>query len=115
MLIEQDYEKLKSSFIDSQRLFNKLNNVSNRAEELEYDESGLYTEDEETLQRHWNKLTAKIVDALDKVLYGYTIKLKETKSLESKELSLSLVKDENISQIKVDYSEDGAISIIQVS
>jgi len=115
MLIEQDYEKLKSSFIDSQRLFDKLNNVANQAEELDYDESGLYADEEETLQRHWLKLSAKIVDALSTALGDYSIALKEMASLDSRVLNLNLKKDENLSEIKVDYSENGAISIVQVS
>ena len=115
MLIEEDYEKLKLSFIDSQRLFDKLNRVANQAEELEYDESGMYAEEEETLQRHWLKLSAKIVDALSDALNEYTIELKDMISLESRELNLNLIKAENVSEIKVDYSEDGAISISQVS
>jgi uncharacterized protein YdcH (DUF465 family) len=115
MLIEQDYEKLKSTFIDSQRLFDKLNHVANQAEELEYDESGLYGDEEETLKRHWLKLSAKIVDALSTALSEYSIELKDMLSLDSRVLSLNLIKDESISEIKVDYSEDGAISIMQVS
>ncbi|QFR49011.1 hypothetical protein FJR48_04440 [Sulfurimonas lithotrophica] len=115
MLIEEDYEKLKLSFIDSQRLFDKLNRVADQAEELEYDESGMYAEEEETLQRHWLKLSAKIVDALSDALNEYTIELKDMISLESRELNLNLIKAENVSEIKVDYSEDGAISISQVS
>lgn len=115
MLIEEDYEKLKLSFIDSQRLFDKLNRVADQAEELEYDESGMYAEEEETLQRHWLKLSAKIVDALSDALNEYAIELKDMISLESRELNLNLIKAENVSEIKVDYSEDGAISISQVS
>ncbi len=115
MLTEQEYETLKSSFIDSQRLFDKLNHVANQADELVYDESGMYAEEESTLQRHWLKLSAKIVDALSTVLDGYVIELKDMVSLESRELNLNLIKDDNISKIKVDYSENGAISIVQES
>jgi len=115
MLIEEDYEKLKMSFIDSQRLFNKLNNVSNQADELEYDESGLYGEEEDTLKRHWLKLSVKIVDSLDEVLDGYKVELKSMVSLHHRELNLVLIKDDNVSEIKVNYSENDAISIMQVS
>ena len=115
MLIEEDYEKLKISFVDSQRLFDKLNNVANQADELEYDESGMYADEEETLQRHWLKLSAKIVDALGESLNEYAIELKDMVSLESRELNLNFIKDEEVSEIKVDYSEDGAVSIMQVS
>ena len=115
MLIDDDYEKLKLSFIDSQRLFDKLNRVANQAGELVYDESGFYGEEEETLQRHWLKLSTKIVDALSESLDGYSIELKDMLSLENRELNMNLIKDGEISEIKVDYSEDGSINIIQIS
>ena len=115
MLKEDDYEKLKQSFVDSQRLFDKLNSVANQAEELEYDESGMYAEDEETLQRHRLKLSAKIVDGLNKALDGYMIEPIDLLNIDSRELNINLVKENIVSRIKVDYSEDGAISITQIS
>jgi hypothetical protein len=115
MLIEEDYDKLKISFVDSQRLFDKLNNVANQADELDYDESGMYVDEEETLQRHWLKLSAKIVDALGSSLDEHSIELKSMTQLHNRELNLKLIKDDSASEIKVDYSEDGAISITQVS
>jgi uncharacterized protein YdcH (DUF465 family) len=115
MLIEDDYEKLKISFVDSQRLFDKLNRVANQADELDYDESGMYADEEETLRRHWLKLSAKIVDALGFSLDNYSIELKNMTQLHNRELNLKLLKDDSVSEIKVDYSEDGAISITQVS
>ena len=50
MLNEENYTTLKSSFVDSERLFDKLNRVANQASELEYDESGLFYEEEEVLE-----------------------------------------------------------------
>jgi hypothetical protein len=115
MLIEDDYEKLKISFVDSQRLFDKLNHVAKQAIELDYDESGMYIDEQTTLERHWLKLSAKIVDALGSSLDEYSIELKNMKELDNTELNLKLIKDDNISEIKVDYREVGAISIIQVT
>ena len=44
MLDNDDYEILKDSFIDSQRLFTKLNIVANNIENMDFDENGLYQE-----------------------------------------------------------------------
>jgi len=115
MLIEDDYEKLKISFVESQRLFDKLKHVADQADELDYDESGMYADEEETLQRHWLKLSAKIVDALSESIQGYSIELQSMISLHNRELNLNLLKDDNMSKLKVDYSENGAISISQIS
>ncbi len=115
MLLEDDYEVLKSSFIESQRLFDKLNSVCAQAKELDYDESGLYQDEEERLERHWLKLSSKIVDALSTSLDSYRIELLKKSSLEDSELKFNLSKDDEISKILVDYSEDGALSITQLS
>ncbi|MBU1659034.1 hypothetical protein KKG72_08295 [bacterium] len=115
MLNKEDYEILKESFIDSQRLFDKLNRVSDQAKEIEYDESGLFLEDEETLERHWLKLSSKIVDVLSVSLKDYNIELLKNKSIEERKLTFNLVKGDESSKIYVDYSENGALSISQLS
>ena len=115
MLNNDDYEILNSSFCDSQRLFNKLNQVATGAAELDYDESGLYQEDEEMYERHWLKLSSKIVDALSIVLKGYNIELLKNDSLEMRELTLNLIKNEEQSKIRVDYAKDDTVNIIQIS
>ncbi|WP_373003362.1 hypothetical protein [Sulfurimonas sp.] len=115
MLNDEDYDVLKKSFIDSQRLFNKLNDVANQASELDYDESGLFYEEEEILDRHWLKLSSKIIDALGESLDTYNIELLKNDSLEDRELTINLVKEDESSKVVVDYSEDGALSISQVS
>ena len=115
MLLEEDYEVLKSSFIESQRLFDKLNNVCSQAKEIDYDESGLYQEDEERLERHWLKLSSKIVDSLSSSMDGYTVELLNNDSLEDSELKFNMIKDDEVNKILVDYSENGAISITQLS
>ena len=115
MLNTDDYEILKSSFVDSQRLFDKLNNVANSVENMEFDESGLYHDEEEMYERHWLKLSSKIVDALDSSLNGYTIELLKNNSLEQRELTFNFLKDDEKSKIKVDYSENGSLNITQIS
>lgn len=115
MINTEDYEILKSSFLDSQRLFDKLNVVATNVENMEYDESGLYGEEEEMYERHWLKLSSKIVDALDNALDGYSIELLKNDNLELRELTFNLIKDDIKSKIKVDYSDDGSLGISQIS
>ena len=115
MLNTEDYEILKKSFIDSQRLFDKLNIVATNVENMEFDESGLYQEEEEMYERHWLKLSSKIVDALDSSLDEYNIELLKNNSLELRELTFNLIQDDNKSRIKVDYSENSSLNILQIS
>ena len=115
MLLEEDYEILKASFVDSQRLFDKLNYVCTQAKELDYDESGLYQDEEDRLNRHWLKLSSKIVDGVSLALDKYNIELLKNSSLEDSQLRFNMIKDDEQSKILVDYSEDGALSITQLT
>lgn len=115
MLNENDYEILKRSFIESQMLFNRLNRVANEAAEIEYDGIGLYIDDEETCKRHWLTVSSKVIDALGNALPEHAVELLQNKSLETRELTIYLHKGDESSQIKVDYSEDGSLSILQMS
>ena len=115
MLNEEEYNNLKESLIDSQRLFDKLNRVANQSEDIEHDESGYSLDDEEVLQRHWLKLSSKIIDALGTALDSHNIELMKNETLNLRELTINLIKEDQESKIVVDYSEDGALSISQIS
>ena len=115
MINEVDYEILKNSFIDSKRLFDKLSVVATNVENMDFDESGLYQDEEEMYERHWLKLSSKIVDSLDNLLDGYNIELIKNESLELRELTFNFIKDNEKSTIKVDYSDKESLNIVQIS
>jgi len=115
MLNDDNYEVLKESFVKSQRLFNKLGKVARSVENLDYDESGLYHEEEEMYERHWLKLSSKIVDALSEDLEGYSIELLANDTLDMKELTFNLKKDDEVSKISIDFSQEDEISVTQIS
>ena len=115
MLKEEEYEIIKNNFADSQRLFNKLLQVAKNAAEVDYDESGLYQEEEEMYQRHWLTLSSKIVNSLSGSLDHFTIELLKNDSLETKELRFNLKEGDSVSKINVDYSQNDSISITQIS
>jgi len=115
MIDDTEYEIVKDSFVSSKRLFDKLNMVYENYQNIEHDESGFSMEDEETLQRHWLKLSSKIVDALSENMADFSIELKNNNDLNFRELSLNLIKDDKISEIKVDYSEKDSLNITKLS
>ena len=115
MLNTDDYEVLKSSFVESKRLFSKLGKVANSAANIDYDESGLYQDDVDTYSRHWLTLSTKIVDALSDSMDGYSIELLKNDLLETKSLTFNLSKEEESSKIVVEYSDEESISITQIS
>ena len=115
MIDDTEYEIVKDSFVNSKRLFDKLNVVYEKYQTLEHDESGFSMDEEEILQRHCLKLSSKIVDALSENMADVSIELKNNNDLNSRELSLNLIKDDEISEIKVDYSEQDSLNITKLS
>ena len=115
MIKEDDYEILKNSLVESKRLFSKLNIVADNIVNLDYDESGLYQDEEEKYERHWIKLSSKVVDAIQESLSDYTIELLKNESLEQRELTINLINNEVKSKIKIDYSESDSLNITQIS
>ncbi|MEA1955189.1 MAG: hypothetical protein U9N02_01700 [Campylobacterota bacterium] len=115
MIDDNEYEILKNSFIDSKRLFDKLNRVYEQYQDIEPDESGFSMEDEERLQRHWLKLSSKIVDSLGNSMDDFNIELKKNDDLNMRELYVNLIKDGEVSEIKIDYSEEDSLNITKIS
>lgn len=115
MLNQQDYELLKENLGNYQRIFEKLNRVADQFHTIEYDESGFCLEEEETLKRHWLKLGMKIIEGLYKVFTEYTIELLKNKGMDERKLTIVFSKDESKSELHIDYSESGALSISQIS
>jgi len=115
MINEEDYEKVKSALFEVENLFVKLQRVTQQFNELEYDESGFCLEEEEILQRHWEKLSSKIVDAIAQKLEGYTLNLYKNENLAQQSLHIAFVQDTQESFLEIDYSESGALSISQKS
>jgi hypothetical protein len=115
MLEVNDYELLKKSFIDSQRLFSKLRTVIYNASNIEYDGTGMYSDEEELYERHRATLSSKILLELSGALDEYKIELKSNSDLSLKELTFNLQKDDVCSVIKVDFSEEDSLNILQLS
>ncbi|MBU1927545.1 hypothetical protein KKG77_00955 [bacterium] len=115
MLEVNDYELLKKSFIDSQRLFSKLRTAIYNASNIEYDGTGMYSDEEELYERHRATLSSKILLDLSATLDEYKIELRINNDLSLKELIFNLQKDDVISVIKVDFSEEESLNILQLS
>jgi hypothetical protein len=115
MLEPNDYELLKKSFIESQRLFAKLRTVIYNASNIEYDGSGFYADEEEMYARHRAKLSEKIMLELSIVLEEYVVQLQINRDLSLYELIFNLQKKDVSSVIKVDFSEEESLNILQLS
>ena len=115
MLKNEEYELFKENLSSNERFFAKLKRVAEQFAAIEYDESGFCLEEEETLQRHRRKLGLKVIEDLRHVFSDYKIELLEHKGLEEQVLKISFAKDEIKSELHIDYSENGSLSISQIS
>jgi hypothetical protein len=115
MINPDDYAILKQTLLDQERLFIKLDLITNEYEESQLLESGFYFEDEEKFSRRWLTLSSKIVDAIAIALEGYNVELLRNVILDERVLHLRMIKDENSEEIKISYAKDGSLSITQLS
>ncbi|MGB3961926.1 MAG: hypothetical protein WBK95_06790 [Sulfurimonas sp.] len=115
MLDTNDYELLKENFIASQSLFTKLRLVVYNASNIEYDGVGFYTDEEKIYKRHHEKLRVKIFQSLCAALSFYDIKLLENKDDASYTLTFMLSLNNVQSLLRVDFTEENTLDIIQLS
>lgn len=115
MLNEEDYESFKLTLINSQGLFDKLNSVAKQFLDLDFDESGLYADEEDRLKRHWLKISSKIRDALTLSLSQYRIELLQNRSLDERVLIFNIRKNDELAKFRINYSECDSLSISKMS
>ncbi|DAB30165.1 MAG TPA: hypothetical protein CFH84_05520 [Sulfurimonas sp. UBA12504] len=115
MLNTNDYELLKENFIASQALFMKLRSVVYHASNIEYDGVGFYVDEEKMYKRHREKLRLKIFQSISAALTLYDIKLLENKDDASYTLTLMLSFRDIQSLLRIDFTEENTLDIIQLS
>ena len=108
---EELFEQLKSLLIENERLFTKLRRTAEQYKNIDFDESGLYDDDEETALRHWDKLSSKIALHLNESIEEYTIKRLKIDSPEYYSVSFEISNEEESHKIAVNYLNEGELSI----
>ncbi|MDD2789412.1 MAG: hypothetical protein PHU40_01975 [Sulfurimonas sp.] len=114
MLDTNDYELLKENFIASQILFSKLRAVVYNILNIEYDGVGFYKDDEAIHERHKEKLRSKILESLCASLKSYQIKMLDQKEV-AYDITFEFTLDRAISLLRVDFTQEGALDILQLS
>jgi len=112
---KEQLEQAKEIFQENEHLFAKLHKVGRQYEEIDFDESGLYEEDEERTLRHWNKLTAKLAEALQRGLEDAEVSVEKCDDPAKYTVSFTITSKEGdkeeSSGLRIDYSNEGEISI----
>jgi hypothetical protein len=114
MLIKENealFEQVKEQLIANERLFAKLRRTAEQYRAIDFDESGLYDDDETTALRHWDKLTSKIVVALNENVEEYTVERLGENSPEEYYVNFKISNEENEYNISVSYLNEEELLI----
>ena len=111
-LDQELFEQLKTLLVENERLFSKLRRTAEQYKNIDFDESGLYDEDEETAIRHWDKLSSKIAHNLNENIEDYSVIRLKINSPEEYSVSFEISNEEESHQIAVSYLNEGELSIV---
>ena len=112
---EELFEQIKELLSENEYLFTKLHKVGKQYEDIDFDESGLYEEEEEIILGRWNKLSSKIEANLNDNLEDIDVKVAKKSSPQHYMLKLKFVakEDEEALSLDIGYSKIGEISILK--
>ena len=106
------FEQVKKLLRTNEHLFTKLHSVGEAYRSIDFDESGLYEEEEATVHRHWSKLANKLIEALNTELEGCSVYLLEHSEPDKFQISLEIrPQEEELCRLNVNYSVEGEIAI----
>jgi hypothetical protein len=105
------FEQVKEQLVANERLFIKLRRTAEQYRAIDFDESGLYDDDEATALRHWDKLTSKVVTALNETIQGYEIVRAKERSPEEYCVDFKIFNEEDAYHISVSYLDDNELRI----
>ncbi|MEA3523761.1 MAG: hypothetical protein U9R50_12415 [Campylobacterota bacterium] len=113
---EELFEQIKGVFSENERLFTKLHKIGQQYEAIDFDESGLYQDEEDIVVRRWHKLSNKIIHSLEDSLESTKVTIINTLSPENYLLSLQFhPEDEEATPfiLAINYEKEGEVSILK--
>jgi hypothetical protein len=112
LITETLLEQIKEILSENERLFTKLHKVGMQYEAIDFDESGLYQEEEDIVLGRWQKLSSKIALALNESLDDTNVKVVKKTAPNDYRLRLECTpKEEEAFTLSIDYATVGEIAI----
>ncbi len=108
---EELFEQVKELLVENERLFAKLRRTAEQYKSIDFDESGLYDDEEETALRHWDKLSSKIAFNLNDNIEDCTVTRFGVNSPEEYGVNFEISNEEASQKIHVSYLNEGELSI----
>ncbi len=105
------FTQLKELLVESEHLFTKLRKTGLQYENIDFDESGLYDDEEETALRHWDKLSSKIANHLNEYVEDYAVTRLSSQSPDNYSVSFQILQNEAIHTITVNYNNEKELLI----
>ncbi len=109
-------EQVKEVLGTQEHLFNKLHKTGRNYESIDFDESGLYDDEEERAFRHWKTLTTKLAEALRSGLDAQKVSVKKCKNPSDYSAIFTITSQDEepiITSFEVSYANEGEIAIVQ--
>ncbi|MEA1920576.1 MAG: hypothetical protein U9N52_12095 [Campylobacterota bacterium] len=111
---EELFEQIKELLSENERFFTKLHKVGKQYEAIDFDESGLYQDEEDAVNARWQKLSKKLEMTLSEALDATDVNVHDRVSPDQYLLSLVFKAEEAPPfTLKIDYSNEGEIFITQ--
>jgi hypothetical protein len=114
-MTDEMYETIKTIFAEHERLFTKLLKVAREYDAIDFDESGLYEEETERCERHWNTLARKLGDALRDGLEDAGVNVvknpEPNRCVIRFDITTGAGEERVTERLAVDYATEGALSI----
>jgi hypothetical protein len=111
MVDQEIYDEIKEALVASERLFSKLHKVGCQYEAIDFDESGLYAEEEEKVIGRWSKLAKKLDDELNETVQNSKIAIKKRLLPDQYQITLQVTSESEPFEIEIDYSKAEELSL----
>jgi hypothetical protein len=104
-------QEIKERLSECERLFVKLRQTGHNYENIEYDESGFYEDDETTALRHWDKLSSKVAQYLDENIESCRISRDDVQTPDRYCIILTIEEEDKTHLLRVNYSNEDELLI----
>jgi len=112
LILPEISEALKETLSQQEHLFEKLKMVAAQYDAIDFDESGLYFEQEAAVKRRWEKLSSKIALALEACEGVEKVALAQTLLPDQRRVGFVITMNEEASaEMMIDYAPDERIEV----
>ena len=112
--VDEEYERFKNALADCEHLFQKLHRIGLQYEAIDFDESGLYREQEAKVLGRWEKLVQKLCDALSVKMQECRVMPHQNKMPDAYCVSMDIKCTETETfRVRIDYADIEGLKLLK--